>query len=165
MNDYEGPVSPTVASKVNDTIRVLNLTGTTEGLFIGNLWVDREDWFYFAFHPFSGFEFKEVEPGLYEHWVHRNEHAPLFQGIFHTFPDQQSVNLKDLYVQHPTKPGLWAYNGRNDDIVVLSNGYKISPLDTEALITTHPAIEGCLMVSKQAPSKVATEAAPEGRVL
>jgi len=64
------------------------------------------------------------------------------------------VNLKDLYVKHPTKPGLWAYNGRNDDIVVLSNGYKISPLDTEALITTHPAIDGCLMVSKKAPYRV-----------
>ncbi len=136
-----------MGAKVNEVVRVLNLTGTTEGLFIGNLWVDREDWFYFAFHPFSGFEFKEVEPGIYEHWVHRNEQALLFQGIFHTFPDQKTINLKDLYVKHPSKPNLWAYKGRNDDIIVLSNGYKISPLDTEALITTHPAIEGCLMVS------------------
>ncbi|KAF5013927.1 hypothetical protein FDECE_102 [Fusarium decemcellulare] len=143
-----GPVSPIVASKVNDVIRVLNLTGTTEGLFIGNLWTEREDWLYFVFHPYSGFEFKEVEPGVYEHWVHRNEHGPLFQGIFHTFPDQKSINLKDLYVKHPTKLNHWAYKGRNDDIVVLSNGYKISPLDTEALVTTHPAIQGCLMVSK-----------------
>lgn len=142
-----GPVSPIIGSKVNDVIRVLNLTGTTEGLFIGNLWVDRQDWHYFTFHPFSGFEFKEVEPGIYEHWVHRNDHWPLFQGIFHTFPDDKSINLKDLYTKHPTKPNLWAYKGRNDDIVVLSNGYKISPLDTEALVTTHASIEGCLMVS------------------
>ncbi|MCJ1433652.1 hypothetical protein MMC27_003016 [Xylographa pallens] len=146
-----GPVSPISASKVNDVVRVLNLTGTTEGLFIGNLWVDREDWLYFAFHPFSGFEFKEVEPGIYEHWVHRNQHAPLFQGIFYTFPDQTTINLKDLYIKHPTKPNLWAYKGRNDDIVVLSNGYKISPLDTEALVTTHPAIEGCLMIGSGKP--------------
>lgn len=132
---------------MNDKIRVLNLTGTTEGLFIGNLWVKREDWLYFAFHPFSGFEFKEVAPGIHEHWIHRNEHAPLFQGLFHTFPALQSYNTKDLYTKHPTKPNLWAYKGRNDDIIVLSNGYKISPLDTEALITTHPSIEGCLMVS------------------
>ncbi|KAI1268145.1 hypothetical protein F5Y18DRAFT_442588 [Xylariaceae sp. FL1019] len=141
-----GPVSPTMASKVNESVRVLNLTGTSEGLFIGNLWVDREDWHWFAFHPWSGFEFKEVEPGLYEQWIHRNEHADLFQGLFQTFRDQKSFNFKDLYVQHPTKPGLWAYHGRSDDIVVLSNGYKISPLDTEALVTTHPAIDGCLMI-------------------
>ncbi|KAM0193089.1 hypothetical protein ACHAPI_007813 [Fusarium lateritium] len=43
-------------------------------------------------------------------------------------------------------PNLWAYKGRNDDIVVLSNGYKISPLETEALVTAHPDIKGCLMI-------------------
>lgn len=133
---------------MNDVVRVLNLTGTTEGLFIGNLVVEREDWLWFAFHPFSGFEFKEVEPDIYEHWVHRNEHCPLFQGIFYTFPAEKSINLKDLYVKHPTKPNLWAFKGRSDDMVVLSNGYKISPLDTEAFIATHSAVEGCLIVSE-----------------
>ncbi|KAJ3519615.1 hypothetical protein NM208_g14059 [Fusarium decemcellulare] len=146
-----GPVSPTMGSKVNEFVRVLNLTGTSEGLFIGNLWVDRQDWHWFAFHPWSGFEFKEVEPGLYEQWIHRNKHADLFQGLFQTFRDQNSFNFKDLYVQHPNKPGLWAYHGRSDDIVVLSNGYKISPLDTEALVTTHPAIDGCLMIGSGKP--------------
>ena len=133
---------------MNDVIRVLNLTGTTEGLFIGNLVVKRGDWLWFAFHPFSGFDFKEVESGVHEHWVHRNEHWALFQGIFHTFPDEQSINFKDLYVKHPTKQNLWAFKGRSDDTVVLSNGYKISPLEMEAFITTHPAIDGCLIVSE-----------------
>jgi acyl-CoA synthetase (AMP-forming)/AMP-acid ligase II/aryl carrier-like protein len=146
-----GPVSPLIVSKVNKVVRVLNLTGTTEGLFIGNLWVPREDWHWFAFHPYSGFEFKEVQPGIFEHWVHRNEHWELFQGIFHTFPNLDSVNLKDLYVRHPTNPTLWAFTGRSDDVVVLSNGYKISPLDTEALITTHPAIDGCLLIGSGKP--------------
>ncbi|CAM6002879.1 unnamed protein product [Sphagnum balticum] len=143
--------APDILPKLTTSKFICASGGTTEGLFIGNLWVERQDWFYFAFHPFSGFQFKEVELGIYEHWVYRNEHAPLFQGIFHTFPDQQSINLKDLYVKHPSKPNLWAYNGRNDDIVVLSNGYKISPLDTEALVTTHPAIEGCLMIGYGKP--------------
>ncbi|KAK9436565.1 transferase family protein [Metarhizium brunneum] len=146
-----GPVSPISASKVNDVIRVLNLTGTTEGLFIGNLVTSREDWLWFCFHPYSGFEFKEVEEGTYEHWVHRNQHWPLFQGIFHTFPDKDSINLKDLYTRHPTKPNLWAFKGRSDDLVVLSNGYKITPLETEAFITTHPAISGCLIFGTGKP--------------
>ncbi|KAI9147525.1 transferase family [Paramyrothecium foliicola] len=141
-----GPTSPTSAGKVNNVIRVLNLTGTTEGLFIGNLWVEREDWRWFAFHPWSGFEFREVEPGVYEHWIRRNEHWELFQGIFHTFPDQDEYNFKDLYIRHPTNPDLWAYKGRSDDVVVLSNGYKIAPLDTEAFVSTHPAVNGCLVV-------------------
>ncbi|GFF76268.1 hypothetical protein IFM47457_04106 [Aspergillus lentulus] len=146
-----GPVSPVSAGKVNEVIRVLNLTGTTEGLFIGNLIPPREDWFWFCFHPYSGFEFREIEPEIYEHWVHRNEHWPLFQGIFHTFPEKQSINFKDLYMKHPTKPNLWAFKGRSDDLVVLSNGYKISPLETEAFITTHPAIKGCLVFGTGKP--------------
>ncbi|RFU76421.1 transferase family [Trichoderma arundinaceum] len=146
-----GPVSPTSASKVNEVIRVLNLTGTTEGLFIGNLVVQQEDWLYFAFHPYSGFDFREVEPGVYEHWVQRNQHWALFQGIFHTFPSLDEINLKDLYIKHPSKPNLWAYKGRSDDIIVLSNGIKISPLDTEAFITTHSSINGCLMVGTGKP--------------
>ncbi|UKZ61328.1 putative NRPS-like protein biosynthetic cluster [Trichoderma atroviride] len=146
-----GPVSPTSAGKVNDVIRVLNLTGTTEGLFIGNLVVPREDWYWFCFHPYSGFEFKQVEEGTYEHWVHRNKHWPLFQGIFQTFPDKDSINFKDLYRRHPSKPHLWAFKGRSDDLVVLSNGYKISPLETEASITTHPAIMGCLIFGTGKP--------------
>ncbi|GKU06934.1 unnamed protein product, partial [Fusarium langsethiae] len=146
-----GPVSNVLGSKVNEFVRVLNLTGTSEGLFIGNLWVDRQDWHWFAFHPWSGFDFKMVEPGLYEQWIHHNEHADLFQGLFQTFQDVKSFNFKDLYVPHPTKPGFWASHGRSDDVVVLSNGYKISPLDTEALITTHPAVEGCVMIGSGKP--------------
>ncbi|KAI0399761.1 transferase family protein [Xylaria palmicola] len=146
-----GPASPVSAGKVNEVIRVLNLTGTTEGLFIGNLVPPREDWFWFCFHPSSGFEFKQLDEDTYEHWVHRNGQWPLFQGIFHTFPDKQSINFKDLYMRHPTKPNLWAFKGRSDDLVVLSNGYKITPLETEAYITTHPAVEGCLVFGTGKP--------------
>lgn len=106
-----GAVSPSIVSKVNKVVRVLNLTGTTEGLFIGNLWVEREDWHWFAFHPFSGFEFKEVEPGVFEHWVHRNEDWPLFQGIFYTFPDQQSVNQR-FVCQTSHKPKSMGLQGQ-----------------------------------------------------
>lgn len=146
-----GPVSPVSAGKVNQVVRVLNLTGTTEGLFIGNLVPQREDWFWFCFHPYSGFEFKKLEEDTYEHWIHRNDHWRLFQGIFHTFPDKDSINLKDLYMKHPSKPNLWAFKGRSDDLVVLSNGYKISPLETEAFISTHPAINGCLIFGTGKP--------------
>jgi acyl-coenzyme A synthetase/AMP-(fatty) acid ligase len=143
---WKGPVNPEVASKVNEVVRVLNLTGTTEGLFIGNLVVERQDWHWFAFHPYSGFEFKEIEPGVFEHWIHRNKHWELFQGIFQTFPNKDSINLKDIYIQNPSNPNLWAFKGRSDDVVVLSNGYKISPLVMETFISTHPAIDGCVMV-------------------
>ncbi|KAI1874087.1 uncharacterized protein JN550_002666 [Neoarthrinium moseri] len=64
-----GPVSPESAAEVNKFVRVFNLTGTTEGFLTGNLLVDQDDLLHFAFHPYSGFDFREVEPGVYEHWV------------------------------------------------------------------------------------------------
>ncbi|KAI0188862.1 transferase family protein [Astrocystis sublimbata] len=146
-----GPASPISSGKANEVIRVLNLTGTTEGLFIGNLVPAREDWYWFCFHPSSGFEFKQIDDDTYEHWVHKHDQWSLFQGIFHTFQDKKSINFKDLYMRHPTKPNLWAFKGRSDDLVVLSNGYKISPLETEAYITTHPAVEGCLVFGTGKP--------------
>ncbi|KAI0520766.1 transferase family protein [Xylaria bambusicola] len=146
-----GPASPVSAGKANEVIRVLNLTGTTEGLFIGNLVPPREDWYWFCFHPSSGFEFKQLDEDTYEHWAHKNDQWQLFQGIFHTFQDKESINFKDLYMRHPTKPNLWAFKGRSDDLVVLSNGYKISPLEMEAYITTHPAVEGCLIFGTGKP--------------
>lgn len=75
-----GPASPVSAGKANEVIRVLNLTGTTEGLFIGNLLPPREDWYWFCFHPSSGFEFKQLDEDTYEHWAHKNDQWPLFQG-------------------------------------------------------------------------------------
>ncbi|KAI1868880.1 hypothetical protein JX265_006859 [Neoarthrinium moseri] len=86
-----GPVSPDSAAEVNKFVRVFNLTGTTEGFLTGNLLVDQDDFLHFAFHPYSGFDFREVEPGVYENWVVRNEKWSLFQGIFYTFPNAQEV--------------------------------------------------------------------------
>ncbi|RYP73522.1 hypothetical protein DL771_003561 [Monosporascus sp. 5C6A] len=117
-----------------------------EGFLTGNLLVNRDDFLYFAFHPYSGFDFREVEPGVYEHWVVRNEKWSLFQGIFHTFPGAQEINLKDLYVKHPTKPDHWLYWGRSDDIIALADGIKISPSDVQATISAHPSVNECLMV-------------------
>ncbi|ETS80548.1 hypothetical protein PFICI_08077 [Pestalotiopsis fici W106-1] len=141
-----GPVRYAPASKVNSVVRVLNLTGTTEGLFIGNLVPDREDWIYFCWHPWSGFEFREIEPGLYEHHVVKNEHANLFQGLFHTFSDVHEMSLKDLYAKHPTKPNHWIYRGRADELIVLSNAQKFAPSAVETLVSSHPNVAGCLVI-------------------
>jgi len=128
-------------------VRVLNITGTTEGLFQGIQEVEREDWIYFSFHPYAGFEFREIDSGVYEHWAVRNdERVDLFQGLFHTFPDVKEMSLKDLYTKHPTKPGLWRYKGRADDIIVLSNGEKIRMLTEVSLFLTPQVL---LLVSSE----------------
>lgn len=127
----------------------MNLTGTTEGLFMGSLLPEQEDWIYFSFHPNANFDFREIEPGVFEQFIVRDDqYFDHFQGIFHTFPDVQEMSLKDLFTAHPTKPGLWRFKGRTDDVVVLSNGNKIHPKDVEAVIDSHPAVSSCLVVSQ-----------------
>ena len=144
----QGPVKYESANKATQSVRVMNLTGTTEGIFMGSLLVEREDWIYFSFHPYAHFDFREIEPRVFEQCIVRDESkVGLFQGIFHTFPDVQEMSLVDLYTQHPTKPGLWLYKGRTDDVVVLSNGNKIHPKDVEVVISSHPAVSSCLVVS------------------
>ena len=144
----QGPVGYESANKATKSVRLMNLTGTTEGLFMGSLLVEPEDWIYFCFHPYANFEFREIEPGVFEQYIVRDKNkVGFFQGIFHTFPGVQEMSLKDLYTQHPTKPGLWLYKGRIDDVIVLSNGNKIHPKEVEAVISSHPAIGACLIVS------------------
>ena len=153
----QGPVGYESANKATQSVRVMNLTGTTEGIFMGSLLVEREDWIYFSFHPYANFDFREIEPGVFEQCIVRDESkVGLFQGIFHTFPDVPEMSLQDLYTKHPTKPGLWLYKGRVDDVVVLSNGNKIHPKDTEAIISSHPAISACLIVSLNTLSYLTT---------
>ena len=139
-----------LAAKVNEVVRVHNLFGTTEGLFMGDLLVDKEDFLWVSFHPYAGFKYTEVERDLFEQHAVRNEHWALHQGIFHTFPDVQEFNLKDLFKKHPTKPNLWLYMGRSNDIICLEDAQKLSPIETEAIITAHPDVKGCVMVGLDA---------------
>ncbi|KXG50671.1 Male sterility, NAD-binding [Penicillium griseofulvum] len=142
-----GPVTHASANKATKDVRICNLTGTSEGLFQGSLLVEREDWIYFSFHPYAGFDFRKIDEGIHEHWAVRNEErAALHQGIFHTFPDSKELTFKDLYAPHPTKPDLWIYRGRTDDMLVLSNGEKLHPVAMEAIINSHPAVSACLIV-------------------
>ncbi|EFR04290.1 L-aminoadipate-semialdehyde dehydrogenase [Nannizzia gypsea CBS 118893] len=142
-----GPVTYASANKATEVIRILNITGTSEGLFQGSLLVEPEDWIYFSFHPYAGFDFRQVDDDVYEHWGVRNEdRVDLYQGIFHTFPDIKELTFKDLYAPHPTKPYLWIYRGRTDDMLVMSNGEKVRPVTMEAIINSHPAVSACLMI-------------------
>ncbi|KAL8788421.1 MAG: hypothetical protein Q9195_007300 [Heterodermia aff. obscurata] len=83
-----GPVGYESANKATKSVRIMNLTGTTEGIFMGSLLVEPEDWIYFCFHPYANFDFREIESGVFEQHIVRDESkVGFFQGIFHTFPN------------------------------------------------------------------------------
>ncbi|KAJ9108879.1 hypothetical protein QFC21_000199 [Naganishia friedmannii] len=52
----------------------------------------------------------------------------------------------DLYERHSEKPNVWRYAGRGDDVVVLSNGEKLSPSPIEAVFRSSADIKDALVV-------------------
>lgn len=68
----------------------------------------------------------------------RKPHWELVQPSFITFPHLDVYCTKDVFSKHPTKPNLYRYDSRLDDIIVFSNGEKLNPTAMEGKITTTP---------------------------
>lgn len=111
-----------------------------------------QEWQYFHFHPYSGVDLRPVdeEGNLCELFIKKlDAKIPGVQPVFELFPDLDEWSTRDLYVHHPEKPYLWQTHGRADDVIVLSNGEKLNPVDTEArLSNAHPSVTGALVVGQ-----------------
>ena len=88
--------------------------------------------------------------GLYELFIVQDPKLKLYQGVFNTFPDIKEWSMKDLYSRHPdpSKPFLYMYRCRKDDVIVLSNGEKIAPALIEATLMSHPLVKGAMIVGQ-----------------
>lgn len=120
--------------------------GVTEGSLFPVVQAEPDDWNYHQFHPDGGYTFHQRTDELYELFQTRDPKLNLTQAFFQTFPDMHEYATKDLYSKHPTKAGRWLYRGRTDDVIVLSNGEKVNPLDMEACIQGHPIVKACVIV-------------------
>ena len=69
-------------------------------------------------------------------------------GLNHNYPEVKAWRTKDLFKPHPTKPNLWRFHGRIDDIIALSNGEKFNPVSMEVLLQGHPLIKGALVLGQ-----------------
>ena len=96
----------------------------------------------------KGVEFREVSDGLYEQHMVRHPSTDPFHSTWYTFPDQSEYSTKDLFSKHPTKPNLWFYEGRSDDVIVFSNGEKFNPSGMEATLRTHPDVSRVIVVGQ-----------------
>lgn len=65
--------------------------------------------------------------------------------VFHNLPGENPFFTKDLFTQHPTKPNLYKYYGRRDDILVLANGEKVNPIPLEQLVQADPSLKGVVL--------------------
>jgi hypothetical protein len=150
-----GPLSQECGDKVNTVCRLFNIVGVTEGSLFPIVQSEREDWNYLHFHPAAGFTYQQRTEEFWEQFQTRNPELDLFQAFLQTFPSENEVAIKDLYAKHPTKPGRWLYKGRADDVIVLSNGEKVNPLDMEAVLNSHSAVKAALVVRARSENGVA----------
>ncbi|KAJ5734324.1 NRPS-like enzyme [Penicillium malachiteum] len=100
---------------------------------------DPADWGYLEWIPEYDLRMEDAGDGLWELVLPKSA-TRQYHAIFHSHSHLEEYRTGDLFRPHPSKPGLWRYDGRGDDIVVLSNGEKFNPIKAEKLIEAHPLI-------------------------
>lgn len=140
-----GPLSKAAGDIVRTKTRLQNYVGATEVGCLPQLEVDQEDWRYIAINPKYGAEFRHHSDDLYELFVVRDKNSEAHQPPFQIFSNLQEFSMKDLYLKHPTKPGLWLYSGRADDIIVYVTGEKFNPVSMENLLQGSPEVRSAIV--------------------
>ncbi|CAG8951144.1 hypothetical protein HYFRA_00006542 [Hymenoscyphus fraxineus] len=148
-----GDVPEAIGSALKDKFKMVSVLGATEiGLAAAIRPAGKfpsDDWQYIHFHPEFGTEFKHINADLYElHFIRSPEifeHQPMFK----LFPELQEYNTRDLFTPHPSKPDLWIYRGRSDDIIVFLTGEKTNPTSFEHHVATHPGVKAALVIGTQ----------------
>jgi acyl-coenzyme A synthetase/AMP-(fatty) acid ligase len=127
--------------------------GSTETCILNYLIPPRQHWSAFYFHPTHGPDLEPEDPSstssLYEVVINKRktvtlDHA-IGQCIFQCFPQIEQWRTKDLFRKHETESGLWIFQGRKDDVIILSTGDKVNPVPKESLIQNHPMVTGALV--------------------
>lgn len=147
-----GNVASTIGDKIAQRMKFYSIMGTTEcGLFPtlnpAETWPkgDWEDWNYFRFNPGAMIELQQLSGDEYEAVVVRHPDLEKEQPVFKIFPERKEYHTGDLYTPHPSKPDLWLYRGRSDDIIVFLTGEKTNPISMEESIARHPEIRAVLV--------------------
>ncbi|KAJ9624372.1 hypothetical protein H2204_010825 [Knufia peltigerae] len=145
-----GTLSQSVGDKISEKMKFFSIIGTTEtGLFPtiypADQWPTAE-WKHFQFNPDYRFEFQNASEGEYEAVIARHPDSDKEQPVFKVFPNLKEYRTGDLYVPHPSKPNLWHYRGRGDDIIVFLTGEKTNPTTMEQMISSHPKVKSVLVL-------------------
>ncbi|KAI1346217.1 hypothetical protein F5Y01DRAFT_298319 [Xylaria sp. FL0043] len=141
-----GPLNPILGGKLAKVIpHLFPLYGCTEG---GGPYLestgDNTHWDGMKFIDL-GQRMEEVFPGLYELVITRTDLINRTQGYFHTAPNIEVYRTADLFAPIEGSDGWWRFYGRADNWVVMSNGLKMDPTQTEAAVSAHPNVTGALV--------------------
>ncbi|TVY21569.1 Non-canonical non-ribosomal peptide synthetase FUB8 [Lachnellula arida] len=135
------PLSKAVAEKLVGYVKVQPAMGTTEA---GAYWIEirnEDDWDYYQFRAGNGMVMVPRTDTLCELIFKRQSQFARWQQIFHLHPHLDEFTTKDLWARHPTRPNLWRYSGRADDLVNLTHGESLYATPLETVIQEHPDIQ------------------------
>lgn len=145
-----GPFSPSAGEKLTAVTELVPLYGSTETFQVPQLAPSSEDWAWMEWNPHFKVDMQrsDDEEDAFELVMFANESTRRISALNHNLPGVSEYRTKDLFKPHPTKPGLWRYYGRRDDIIVLSNGEKFNPVPAELEIQGHPMLLGALIIGQ-----------------
>ena len=96
----------------------------------------RSHWQYMEFHPVVGPTLERLSPDsdLYEVVSRREVAHHWSRPVFDLFPHLEEWRSKDIMsrCKDPGCESLWKYEGRLDDMMLLSNGLKVNPLHIDS---------------------------------
>ncbi|CAI6332749.1 unnamed protein product [Periconia digitata] len=139
-------LSQPAGDSISQIVPLYSVMASTEISILAQYATDPEDWQYI--HPNTHISGIQMRPyrNLYELVIVRNDKQADDQGIFKNFPHLHEFPTSDLYDAHPSKPGLWKYVGRADDMIVLKNGWNFHPGMLEQLLASHSAVRHCVVL-------------------
>lgn len=143
-----GPLTTATGTALSKVTDVCGFYGSTETSPAQTLVPAREDWDTLEFHPLYGADLQPSVDEAYELVLHRDSKLEGIRGLDNNFPNIDTWRTKDLFSKHASKPNLWRFHGRTDDIIVLSNGEKFNPVPSEAIINSHPLVSAALIVGQ-----------------
>ena len=143
-----GPLPREAGDVIRSVTNIYSFMGSSEMYSVVTDLIDQEDWEYLAFNQMMGSQLRPHSVGLWELCLVRKPELELYQGIFSTFPALEEYHTNDLYSKHATKPGLWRYDGRADDVITLTNGEKLNPVKMEYLIGKHPNVAAAIVAGQ-----------------
>ena len=151
---YAGGALPThIGEELSARTKIMSMYGTSElgetPLMVPAQEWPKSAWRYLHFHNCFGAEFRPHSENLYEMIMKKGPTVVQYQPPFCLFPNLQEFGTRDLFSPHPTKPDLWAYEGRSDDLIVFLTGLKTNPLMFEHFVGNHPEVRTALMAGNK----------------
>lgn len=111
------------------------------------------EWDYFKFSWRLGIRMEPIgEQDFHELVIHRDPALRRYQAAFFLHPGLTEWRTKDLYTPHPTKPGLWRYARRADDLFKLAWLTKVKAEDVENALERHAAVSRALVGGDARPT-------------